>query len=40
MHDKNVLYIFYCVKQINRVPENVVIPKGKYPIFFYGTHET
>jgi len=30
----------YCSEQINRVPENVVIPKGKYPIFFYGTHET
>src|SRR6218665_3495467 len=26
--------------QINKVPDDVHIPKGKYPIFFYGTHET
>jgi hypothetical protein len=26
--------------RINRVPNDVSIPKGKYPIFFYGTHET
>ncbi|CAH8463855.1 unnamed protein product [Heterobilharzia americana] len=25
--------------RINLLPEDVPIPKGKYPIFFYGTHE-
>ncbi|CAH8827090.1 unnamed protein product [Trichobilharzia szidati] len=25
--------------RINLLPEDVQIPKGKYPIFFYGTHE-
>ncbi|ESN90317.1 hypothetical protein HELRODRAFT_70862 [Helobdella robusta] len=26
--------------RINKLPEGALIPKGKYPIFFYGTHET
>lgn len=25
--------------QINLLPPDVSVPKGKYPIFFYGTHE-
>lgn len=26
--------------RINKLPEGTVIPPGKFPIFFYGTHET
>lgn len=26
--------------RINRLPEDTPAPKGKYPIFFFGTHET
>ncbi|ESN92498.1 hypothetical protein HELRODRAFT_89429 [Helobdella robusta] len=26
--------------RINKVADDVVVPKGKYPIFFYGTYET
>lgn len=27
-------------KQIDKAADGIQVPKGKYPIFFYGTHET
>ena len=33
-------FAIYYNLQINKVSDEVIVPKGKYPIFFYGTHET
>ena len=39
LNDKCVCVFMWYVK-IDKVAEDVQIPRGKYPIFFFGTHET